>query len=299
MSAEDTPLQDVTTPVSFVCPDCGKTLKARMELAGKKVKCTQCGSAVVVPSVPVSESVMPDQRKWWFLIAGGAVLTVSAAVVGVLLWVRSSDSASPSTEQPYQSQLQAEIDKVKADQSIEIDVRHAFKKLDKTVVITDKDLAALTADLDLRILNLDGTEITDAGLKYVARVTSLEHLSLTNTGVTNAGLAELKTLTNLNYLRLDNLPITGAGLAHLKTLPQLRELSLYKTAVRDADLAPLEQMYSLEIISLDDTSITNAGLRHLAGLINLKKVKVWNTKVNSAGIEELRKSLPQVNRDKH
>ncbi len=33
----------------FRCSDCGKTLKARPELAGKKVKCTQCGTPVPVP----------------------------------------------------------------------------------------------------------------------------------------------------------------------------------------------------------------------------------------------------------
>jgi DNA-directed RNA polymerase subunit RPC12/RpoP len=35
--------------LSFVCPDCGKSLKAKRELAGKKVKCPQCSHAVLVP----------------------------------------------------------------------------------------------------------------------------------------------------------------------------------------------------------------------------------------------------------
>jgi DNA-directed RNA polymerase subunit RPC12/RpoP len=34
---------------SFVCSDCGRSLKAKKELAGKKVKCPQCGHAVLVP----------------------------------------------------------------------------------------------------------------------------------------------------------------------------------------------------------------------------------------------------------
>jgi hypothetical protein len=36
-------------PVLFTCAACGKPLKARGELAGKKVKCTQCGEPVPVP----------------------------------------------------------------------------------------------------------------------------------------------------------------------------------------------------------------------------------------------------------
>ncbi len=36
--------------VAFICPDCGKHLKAKPALAGKKVKCIQCGKAVPVPT---------------------------------------------------------------------------------------------------------------------------------------------------------------------------------------------------------------------------------------------------------
>ena len=35
------------------CSTCGKKLKARAELAGKRVKCPQCGQAVLVPSIQV------------------------------------------------------------------------------------------------------------------------------------------------------------------------------------------------------------------------------------------------------
>jgi hypothetical protein len=36
-------------PFAVTCPGCGKNLRARPELAGKKVKCPQCGKAVLVP----------------------------------------------------------------------------------------------------------------------------------------------------------------------------------------------------------------------------------------------------------
>jgi hypothetical protein len=39
----------IPSHVSFPCPDCGKQLKARRELGGRKVKCPQCGRAVPVP----------------------------------------------------------------------------------------------------------------------------------------------------------------------------------------------------------------------------------------------------------
>ncbi len=37
-------------PVLVLCGGCGKKLKVRTEMAGKKIKCTQCGKAVPVPA---------------------------------------------------------------------------------------------------------------------------------------------------------------------------------------------------------------------------------------------------------
>jgi serine/threonine protein kinase len=46
----------VPAPVAFVCPGCGRGLRARRELAGKKVKCRGCGHATPVPGTPGGES---------------------------------------------------------------------------------------------------------------------------------------------------------------------------------------------------------------------------------------------------
>jgi hypothetical protein len=35
--------------IAFTCPSCCKELKAKDELAGKKVKCPGCGKAAAVP----------------------------------------------------------------------------------------------------------------------------------------------------------------------------------------------------------------------------------------------------------
>jgi DNA-directed RNA polymerase subunit RPC12/RpoP len=35
----------------FPCAECGTKLKARPDLAGKKIKCARCGKAVLVPSL--------------------------------------------------------------------------------------------------------------------------------------------------------------------------------------------------------------------------------------------------------
>jgi len=40
---------DATVTLSFACSECGKKLKAKPDSAGKKIKCPQCGKAMLVP----------------------------------------------------------------------------------------------------------------------------------------------------------------------------------------------------------------------------------------------------------
>jgi serine/threonine protein kinase len=50
-AAPPDPAEPVVACVSFRCPGCGKSLRARTELGGKRVKCSGCGQPVRVPSV--------------------------------------------------------------------------------------------------------------------------------------------------------------------------------------------------------------------------------------------------------
>ncbi len=43
-------------PIAFSCAGCGKNLKGKASLAGKKVKCSQCGKAVLVPMAKANKA---------------------------------------------------------------------------------------------------------------------------------------------------------------------------------------------------------------------------------------------------
>jgi serine/threonine protein kinase len=56
----ESPVHSLTADFfSLSCSECGKTLKARHELAGKKVKCPQCGKSVSVPAGGSRQSDSP------------------------------------------------------------------------------------------------------------------------------------------------------------------------------------------------------------------------------------------------
>jgi WD40 repeat protein len=84
--------------VSFPCSDCGKSLKAKAGLAGKKLKCPQCGTAVRVPATKrkapllalASFSIL---KKWW--VVGILAITPMIGLSAWSFWpVPSRDPAS-------------------------------------------------------------------------------------------------------------------------------------------------------------------------------------------------------------
>jgi len=91
------------------------------------------------------------------------------------------------------------------------------------------------------IVELGGTQVTDAGLVHLTGLTKLEELHIPGTQITDAGLVHLKGLTNLKGLDLGGTQVTDAGLVHLKGLTNLKWLNLNGTQVTDAGVAELKK----------------------------------------------------------
>lgn len=90
------------------------------------------------------------------------------------------------------------------------------------------ELGSLT---NLEFLNLNYTQVTDAGLERVKGLNKLTSVGLVSTQVTDAGLEHLNGLTRLETLGLLDTQVTDAGLEHLKGLTSLRVLWLHNTQV--------------------------------------------------------------------
>ena len=109
---------------------------------------------------------------------------------------------------------------------VEVDLNLVGDKVENT------QLALLTPlDVQMAVLNLARTKVTDDGLKSVEGMSNLRKLHLENTKVGDAGLAHLKGLSNLEYLNLYGTLVTDAGLAKLEGLKNLKSLFLWQTKV--------------------------------------------------------------------
>jgi beta-lactamase regulating signal transducer with metallopeptidase domain/Leucine-rich repeat (LRR) protein len=159
----------------------------------------------------------------------------------------------------------------------------------RLVRATDSDVKHLADLPGLCYLDLMHTEVTDAGLAYLAGLTQLQYLNLQEiTNITDAGLEHLKGLTKLEDLRLYRVAITDVGLEHLKGLTGLRRLDLIGTKVTDAGLANLKVLNGLQDLSLSGPGITDAGLVHLKGLAALQDLDLDGTQVTDAGLVHLK-----------
>ncbi len=132
----------------------------------------------------------------------------------------------------------------------------AIKKLGGTV--TQDEKAPGRPVIGVR---LDGSTLTDAGLKELAGFKQLQSLSLSGTKVTDAGLKQLAGLTQLQTLMLECTNVTDAGLKELATLTQLHWLYLEGTTVTDTGLNELAVLKQLQVLSLEGTKVTDAGLK--------------------------------------
>lgn len=114
--------------------------------------------------------------------------------------------------------------------------------------VGDDQLKGVNAIADVIWINLAGTNVTNDGLKYLAKM-PLKKLHLERTKIEDAGLQHLKSFKDLEYLNVYDTKITDAGLEHLKGLKNLKKLYVWKTAVTEAGMKKLnESLPDLEIV---------------------------------------------------
>jgi hypothetical protein len=105
----------------------------------------------------------------------------------------------------------------------------------------DKELALL-APIATQILwvDLSRSQVTDAAVETLAKMTNLERLHLENTKITDAGIAKLGALPNLEYLNLYGTKTTDGGIAKLASAKGLKKLFVWETGVTQAGAKALE-----------------------------------------------------------
>ena len=178
-------------------------------------------SQVASRPMPEPDPVSPADEK---LIVGKPIRMSPAELEGTLTEAKVTPKPTP---------VSPADEKLIADPVLEKAVRERLENPEGE--LTEADLEKVTS------LSLYDTEITDAGLKEVAKLQKLYYLALRYTEITDAGLKEVVKLRHLKKLRLENTEITDAGLKEVAKLQKLRELYLIGTKVTKAGVAELKK----------------------------------------------------------
>lgn len=135
----------------------------------------------------------------------------------------------------------------------------------------------------------------DAGLAHVARLPALTGLYLQESRVTNAGLRHLAGLQSLEELALGAGRITDDGLVHLAKLPRLRYLLLQGDGFSDAGFVHLKNVPNLHILHFGHLpQTTDVGLAHLSTLTQVQDLSFhWSENITNEGIRYLA-ALPHL-----
>lgn len=163
-----------------------------------------------------------------------------------------------------------------------------LQKLDlQKTEITNAGLAAVAELTELRSLNLAGTRITGAGLERLSTLRKLEQLDLRETTLVAADLGSLVALQALRSIELPEKIATDDVLAILGRLPRLERLELMNAPCTDQGLAHLAKLRQLKLLDLSHTKTTDAGLVSLAALSNLTQLRLTGTHISGAGLAHL------------
>lgn len=140
----------------------------------------------------------------------------------------------------------------------------------------DDALDRLQAFPRLLCLDARSSQITDAGLLKIAKLTNLDELDLRHTAVTDGGLAALRTLVKLRLLDLSDTQISNRAIKILKPNVLMREGLVY-----------------LEALDLERTNVSDEVVDMLAqGFYELRSVSFAGTSVSEEARERLREAWP-------
>lgn len=137
--------------------------------------------------------------------------------------------------------------------------------------VRDEDLALLVHFPYLYKLNLVNAEnITNDGMKHVAKVPRLKELLIAGTSISDDGIKHLQNMEAFEHVCMDNTKVTDGAMQYIK------------------------KWNDVTMLHFIGTNVTDAGLKQLFGLRRIKQMYVGRTKVTKDGIKEIQKTWPRV-----
>jgi len=111
---------------------------------------------------------------------------------------------------------------------------------------------------NLRGINLEKTNVTDADMAWLASCSQLEVINLSQTGIGDHGLAQLARLPHVRWLKISSDRISDRGCKSIGEMSALEELALASRNVHDAGVAELAKLHRLKALDISASASDDA-----------------------------------------
>lgn len=164
--------------------------------------------------------------------------------------------------------------------------------------VTSSEIAQLTGNRDIVLLDLHRTAIDDTAIETLCSLPNLELLSIAQTRVTNAGVATFlsrgKCLNHLKALGLSECNISDEAIVAIDNCPDLDTLWLGDTQVSDVSISTISKLKHIKHLELNGTRITGRCFADLLLLPELEIVWLERTGLTADDCEKFRLNRPSV-----
>ncbi len=173
--------------------------------------------------------------------------------------------------------------------------------------LNDSTIHHIAGLTELEFLGTDRIDVTDEGLKHLAKLKNLRtasffHTSFGKKGFTGVGFGYLKDCPKLERMTVAGISMGDEGFAAIATITQLKDFSTwhtYQTEAGNAEIAKLPNLKTLKVgqrlprAGAKAPSLSDASLPTLAKIKSLENLKIGEARFTADAILAL-KSLPNL-----
>ncbi|MBY0546685.1 MAG: hypothetical protein K2W95_05305 [Candidatus Obscuribacterales bacterium] len=159
--------------------------------------------------------------------------------------------------------------------------------------LVERDITTICRLRHLRWLALMSCNLTNEWLqKILYGRPSLYYLGVHNTNVTDAGLVGVEKLSDLKYLNVSRCDVGDVTMKRVSKMPRLSLIDACYTNVTDAGIKSLESLSELDTLSVMNTKVTEKCLPGLALKKKLGKICIKGMPASKETLQKLKNALP-------
>jgi serine/threonine protein kinase len=161
--------------------------------------------------------------------------------------------------------------------------------------LKDHQLKQITSALWIKELSLSACEIANESLWRLANL-RLRRIDLDHSNLTDSGVEGLAKCNGLQDISVNQTKVTDKGIKRLAAMKGLQRLALSNTALTDKGLVELSKSESLNYVKFDRTLVTFGGIEQFCrNSKNCKTVLIRQCQnINSKHFEQLKREFPNV-----